>query len=267
MSASTQARSAFSWEDSLQLPATPATLEMLFAGQIAGVCVPEFLTAKECTELKQRAGQYEFENYRNVVPGIEKVGITVFEFDQIGKKEYFAAVESANRRIARLTDGICCPLQRVLDWFSALSPNRRVSVGDEPGLGPYFAGLFRRIEKGTPIHVDFAPIEQPGWAVAQVRSQLTFNIYLDVSPIDPGLVHVWQRQARAEDESFKIPESYGYRPEVVKDVPFATITPQRGMLMVINTRNFHQVCTAGGSRLAISSAVGQLPDKNLVLWS
>jgi hypothetical protein len=267
MSASTQARSAFSWEDSLQLPATPATLEMLFAGQIAGLCVPEFLTAKECTELKQRAGQYEFENYRNVVPGIEKVGITVFEFDQIGKKEYFAAVESANRRIARLTDGICCPLQRVLDWFSALSPNRRVSVGDEPGLGPYFAGLFRRIEKGTPIHVDFAPIEQPGWAVAQVRSQLTFNIYLDVSPIDPGLVHVWQRQARAEDESFKIPESYGYRPEVVKDVPFATITPQRGMLMVINTRNFHQVCTAGGSRLAISSAVGQLPDKNLVLWS
>src|SRR4051794_12093239 len=106
MSASTQARSAFSWEDSLQLPATPATLEMLFAGQIAGLCVPEFLTAKECTELKQRAGQYEFENYRNVVPGIEKVGITVFEFDQIGKKEYFAAVESANRRIARLTDGI-----------------------------------------------------------------------------------------------------------------------------------------------------------------
>lgn len=267
MSSATQTRSALSWEDSLQLPATPATLEMLFAGQIAGLCVPNFLTAEECMELKQRAGQYEFENYLNVVPRIEKVGITVFEFDQIGKKEYFAAVEPANRRIARLTDGICCPLQRVLDWLSALSPNRRVGVAHEPGLGPYFAGLFRRIEKGTLVHVDFAPTEQPGWAVAQVCSQLTFNIYLDVSPIDPGLVHVWQRQVRADDASFKIPESYGYNPEVVKDVPFATITPQRGMLMVINTRNFHQVCTAGGSRLAISSAVGQLPDKNLVLWS
>jgi hypothetical protein len=267
MSSATQARSALSWEDSLQLPATPATLEMLFAGQIAGLCVPDFLTAEECANLKQRAGQYEFENYLNVVPRIEKVGITVFEFDQIGKKEYFAAVESANQRIARLTDGICSPLQRVVDWLSALSPNRRVGVAQEPGLGPYFAGLFRRIERGTLIHVDFAPTEQPGWAVAQVCSQLTFNIYLDVSPIDPGLVHVWQRQVRADDESFKIPESYGYTPEVVKDVPFATITPQRGMLMVINTRNFHQVCTAGGSRLAISSAVGQLPDKNLVLWS
>jgi hypothetical protein len=70
MSSATQARSALSWEDSLQLPATPATLEMLFAGQIAGLCVPDFLTAEECTELKQRAGQYEFENYLNVVPRI-----------------------------------------------------------------------------------------------------------------------------------------------------------------------------------------------------
>lgn len=267
MSTATQARTAISWEDSLQLPATPATLEMLFAGQIAGLCVPDFLTPQECMALKQRAEHYEFENYRNVVPRIEKVGITVFEFDQIGKKEYFAAVESANQRIARLTDGICCPLQRVLDWLSALSPNRRVGVAQEPGLGPYFAGLFRRIEKGTLVHVDFAPAEQPGWAVAEVSSQLTFNIYLDVSPVDPGLVHVWQRQVRAEDEPFKIAESYGYEPEVVKNVPFATITPQRGMLMVINTRNFHQVCTAGGSRLAVSSAVGQMPDKSLVLWS
>jgi hypothetical protein len=96
---------------------------------------------------------------------------------------------------------------------------------------------------------------------------LTFNLYLDVPKVDPGIVHVWQKQEHREDEKFKIPDSYGYRPEVVEDVPMATITPQVGMLMVINTRNFHQVLASGGTRLAVSSAVGQLPDKSLVLWS
>jgi hypothetical protein len=267
MNTAAQLQSAFSWHNTLDFPATPATLDMLFAGKIAGLCVPEFLTAEECANLKGMLEQYAFEDYLNVVPRIEKIGITVFEFDGIGKKEYFEAVEVANRRVAAITNGICSPLQRVINWLSTLSPNKKVNVAYEPGYGPYFAGIFRRVEEGTLVHVDFAPLEQPGWAVAQVCSQLTFNIYLDVPKVAPGIVHVWQKQEHWEDEKFKIPDSYGYTPEVVEDVPMATITPQVGMLMVINTRNFHQVLASTGTRLAVSSAVGQLPDKSLVLWS
>jgi hypothetical protein len=267
MNIATQLQGAVSWQSTLQLPATPATLDKLFAGEIAGLCVPEFLSAEECASLTRMSQECEFEDYRNVVPRIEKVGITVFEFDGIGKKEYFEAVEAANRRIARITHGICSPLQRVLDWLSTLSPDRRVDVAYEPGFGPYFAGLFRRIEAGTLVHVDFAPVEQPGWAVGQVCSQLTFNIYLDAPVIAPGIVRIWQKQVQPQDQRFKIHGSYGYEPEVVEGVPLATITPQAGMLMVINTRNFHQVSASAGSRLAVSSAVGQLPDKSVVLWS
>jgi hypothetical protein len=267
MNMATQLQIEVPWKDTLQLPATPKNLEMLLAGEIAGLCVPDFLTADECARLTRRSEECEFENYLNVTPPIEKVGITVFEFDAIGKKEYFDAVESANRRIARITDGICCPLQRVLDWLSSLSPNSKVSVAYEHGYGPYFAGLVRKIERGTLVHVDFAPLEQPGWAVAEVLSQLTLNIYLDTPKVDPGIVHIWRKQGRPEHDQYKVPGSYGYKPEVVDGVPFATITPQPGMLMVINTRNFHQVMASSGCRLAVSSAVGQLPDKNLVLWS
>src|SRR2546421_3274045 len=215
MNTATQLQSAVRWEDTLQSPATPQILDMLFTGEIAGLCIPDFLTREECALLTKRSEECEFENYINVTPAIEKVGITVFEFDSIGKKEYFAAVESANRRIARITDGICSPLQRVLNWLSGLSPSRTVNVAYEPGFGPYFAGLIRKIERGTLIHVDFAPLEQPGWAVGQVCSQLTLNIYLDVPKVDPGIVHIWQKQGRPEHHPFKLPGSYGYRPEVV----------------------------------------------------
>lgn len=267
MNIAAQPQAAVSWKNTLDVPATPATLDMLLAGKIAGLCVPEFLTVEECASLKKMCEECEFEDYLNVVPRIEKIGITVFEFDGIGKQEYFDAVEHANSRVARITNGICCPLERVIHWLSSLCPNQRVHVAHEPGFGPYFAGLFRRIEQGTLIHVDFAPVEHPGWAVAQVCSQLTFNIYLDAPKVHPGIVHVWQKQVTPEDQRFKMPGSYGYQPQVVEDVPLATITPRVGMLMVINTRNFHQVLTSEGSRLAVSSAIGQLPNKSLVLWS
>jgi hypothetical protein len=268
MNSATQLQSDVSWQDTLDLPATPETLNMLFEGKTAGVCVPGFLSAEECAKLVKKSEECEFGDYLNVVPRIEKVGITVFEFDGIGKKQYFDSVAGANRRIANITNGICNPLERVIHWLSALSPGRKVGVANETGYGPYFAGLFRKIEEGTLIHVDFAPLEQPGWAVADVCSQLTFNIYLDVPRINPGLVHIWQKQGQLEHDEFKIPDSYGYKPEVLEeDVPFATITPQVGMLMMINTRNFHQVMASNGSRLAVSAAVGQLFDKNIVLWS
>lgn len=264
---STRLQHATPWESTLEFPATPATLSMLFDGEIAGLCVPGFITPEECSQLKQRSAEYEFEDYSNVSPPIEKFGITVFEFDRIGKRQYFEAVEPANRTIAQITNGICSPLQRAIHWLQTLSPGRTVTVAYEPGFGPYFAGLFRRIEQGTLVHVDFAPVEQPRWAVAQICSQLTLNIYLDAPKINPGIVYVWQKQVQMEHQRFNISDSYGYEPEVVKGIPYAAITPRTGMLMAINTRNFHQVLPSAGSRLAVSVSVGQLPDKNLLLWS
>jgi hypothetical protein len=177
------------------------------------------------------------------------------------------AVDSANHSIACVTNGICCPLQRALDWLSKLFPGRSVNIAYEPGIGHYFAGLLRRIEEGTLVHVDFAPLEQPGWAVARVYNQLAFNIYLDVAQVNPGVVHVWQKQWQPKDQQFKIPGSYGYTAQVVEGVPFATITPRVGMMILINTRNFHQVSAASGMRLTFSASVGRLSDKDIVVWS
>jgi hypothetical protein len=267
MRISNHSQYAVPWEGSTRLPVTSATLDMLFAGELAALCVPDFLTPEECAGLSKRVEECEFKDYLNVVPRIKKIGITVFEFDGIGKKHYFEEVESANHSIMRITADICSPLQRAIDWLANLSPNRKINIAHEPGLGLYFAGLARRIEEGTLIHVDFAPMEQPTWAVAQVQNQLAFNIYLDISRVSPGVVRIWQKHWQLEDQRFKIFDSYGYAAEVVGGIPSVTVTPRAGMMVLINTRNFHQVSETYGRRLTFSASVGQLSDKNLVVWS
>src|SRR5581483_9470904 len=262
-----QAYPDVAWESTVHSSPTPVIFDKLLSGQIAGICVPGFLTKKECEDLSQRAEELEFKDYLNVTPRIGRVGITVFEYDSIGKPAYFEAVQHANRRIAQLTSGICNPLERVINWLKTMSPRAQVGVAHEQGYGPYFAGLFRRIEEGTLVHVDFAPEEHPNWGVARVTSQLAFNVYIKCPDAEPGRVHIWKKQWESQDEALRIPESYGYLPNIVENVPSAEILPQLGMLMLINTKNFHQVSPAAGTRIAVSAAIGRLHNDDVVLWS
>lgn len=262
-----QAYSDVAWESTVHSSVTPALFDKLFSGQIAGICVPGFLNRKECEDLSQRTEELEFKDYLNVVPRIGRVGITVFEYDSIGKPAYFGAVQEANRRIGHITNGICNPLARVVDWLKTMSPRAQVGLAHEQDFGPYFAGLFRRIEEGTLVHVDFAPVEHPNWGVAQVTAQLAFNIYIKCADAEPGVVHIWKKQWEPQDEKQRISGTYGYVSNIVENVPSAAIVPQPGMLMVINTKNYHQVSPAAGVRIAISAAIGRMPNGDIVLWS
>lgn len=267
MDNASQLQVEFSWHETMQLLPDAATLEKLFAGEIASLCVPSFLTPEECRILKQRVEDLEFKDYLNVSPRIERVGITVFEYSTIGKREYFEAVAGANRSISRITDGICHPLERIIGWLCALAPESRVSIAREEGYSDYFAGILRRIEQGTPVHVDFAPLEQPKWGVARIRNQLAFNIYLDVPEGDPGVVDIWRKRWAPQDERYKIADSYGYFENVVSGISRARIVPKVGMMMMINTQNYHQVSPAGGTRLTFSAAIGRMADNSIILWS
>ncbi len=49
----------------------------------------------------------------------------------------------------------------------------------------------------------------------------------------------------------RFPGSYRYQRDVAEDVSFATITHQTEVLMVINTRNFHEISIYVDRRFAI----------------
>jgi hypothetical protein len=255
------------WSQTVLSAATAESLQSLFAGEIAGICLRNFLTSFECRELTARMNAVELPEYQNVSPPIGRFGITVFEYDCLGKGEYFKAVEWADRSTARITNGVVNPLDRVVGWLSSLMPNVSVGRAFEDGYGYYFAGLLRRVEEGTLVHVDFAPAEHPNWGVGKVVNQMAWNIYLNVPDAAPGYIYVWKKQWKREHDVYKISGSYGYDPKVIDGVPFAQITPQSGMLMIINSRNFHQVLPSSGLRLAMSAAVGYTADNRIVLWS
>lgn len=255
------------WSQTVDSSATAESLQRLFSGEIAGICLPNFLTPIECKQLTDRMKEVEFAEYQNVSPPIGRFGITVFEYDCLGKAEYFKAVERAERSTARITNGIVNPRDRVMDWLSSLLPDVSINRAFEDGYGPYFAGLLRRIEEGTLIHIDFAPAEHPNWGVGRVVNQVAWNVYLNVLDAAPGYVYIWQKQWKEEDDIYKISGSYGYDPSVIAGIPVAQIIPQSGMLMMINSRNFHQVLPSSGMRLAMSAALGCTADNRIVLWS
>jgi hypothetical protein len=105
------------WSQTVHSAATAESLRSLLAGEIAGICVPDFLTSSECRELTARMKEVELAEYQNVSPPIGRLGITVFEYDCLGKGEYFKAVEWADRSTARITKGVVSPLDRVVGWL------------------------------------------------------------------------------------------------------------------------------------------------------
>lgn len=241
------------------------SLDALLHNEIPAIVVPEFAAVSECRDLVARAGELGFERYRQVSPPIDRIGVTVFEYNHIGIDEYFRAAGAARVLQQRIFAGSFDPLRRMLELL-ARHHTGRVGIATDPRFGVHYAGLIRRIEAGTLLHVDFAAAEQPGWHVSGVRSQLAWNVYLDLEGSDVGITQVYDRPWQPACERFKLPGSYGYRREVLGDAPRFTYRPRVGELCLINTRNFHEVEPSQGSRVTFTSALGSFDD-GIFLWS
>jgi hypothetical protein len=242
------------------------SLQQLLRNEIAAIVVPGFASAAECASLAERATRIGFESYRNVAPPIERIGITVFEYDVIGMERYFQAADAARRIQREVFASSFDPVERFIRLI-AEHHHGAVSIATDPEFGRYFAGLVRRIEDGTMLHVDYAPAEHPAWCVGQVRCQLAWNVYVELESPEAGWTHIFNRPWQPALEGFKIPDSYGYRRDLLDGVEQFSYRPALGDLFLFNTRNFHEVAPGNGNRMTINSAVGLFEDGALLLWS
>ena len=244
---------------------TAGSLSALLANEIPFIRVPDFAEAGECERLLAAAARRGFDAYRNVEPRIDRFGNTVFEFNGMSRLEYFQRNRELGAAQTQIFEASFDPVHRIIAllWSRA---GRRAEVARNDRGEPYYAGLIRRIEAGTQVHVDFAPGEQPGWEVDRVTHQLSWNLYLRVPPGMGGRTHIFHRQWDPSCNVYKS-GSYGYDPSVVEGIESASFQPVRGELVLFNTRNFHFVEPAGGDRITVTSAIGRLPDDGLILWS
>ena len=241
------------------------SLTALLHNEIPAIVMPQFATPAECRALVARAREIGFQRYQQVSPPIDRIGVTVFEYHRIGMAAYFHAAEAARILQRQVFGGSFDPLRRMIELLAANHPGR-VDVAVDPQFGAYYAGLIRRIEAGTLLHVDFAAAEHSGWHVASVGSQLAWNVYLDLEGGEVGVTHVHDRSWQPPCERFKLPDSYGYRRDVLDGAGCFSYRPHVGELCIINTRNFHEVEPSTGARVTFTSALGSFGD-DLCLWS
>ncbi|MEH2220997.1 MAG: hypothetical protein V7K72_28570 [Nostoc sp.] len=253
------------WDNKQEYPLTTESLRMLLENRISLIRLKEFATPQECETLVDQAELFNFDCYQDVNPKIERIGITVFEYNRISKAAYFQAVE----RTTKLRDCIMTasfnPLERLMVKIRECT-GATVRIASEPFYGSYYTGLIRKIEQGTQLHLDYAPLEQSGWEVGTVIYQLSWNLYLKFSANNHGKTRIYDRQWQPGDDQYKL-DSYGYSDTVIANADTIAFQPYVGDVFIFNTRNFHIVEPMDGQRVTFTSAIGLLPNGEIILWS
>lgn len=253
------------WETTDECPLCAVSLQKLFENKIPLICIRQFATLQECDALVAQANLLGFNAYHDVVPKIERIGITVFEYNSIGKADYFQAVDQAGKKQHHITCASFNPLQRLMERLKNHT-SATVRIASESFYGSYHAGLTRKIERGTQLHIDYAPSEQREWEVGAVVAQLSWNLYLQVSSSTRGKTSIYDRQWHPGDEKYKL-DSYGYDNAVVAGARMIGFQPQVGEAFIFNTRNYHTVEPIEGHRVTFTSALGLLPNGEIIFWS
>ncbi|BDI19833.1 hypothetical protein ANSO36C_56350 [Nostoc cf. commune SO-36] len=155
MTTSNQIKSAL-WENKQEYPLTRESLKMLLEHRIPLIRLKDFATPEECEMLYAQSQLLNFNAYQDVSPKIEKVGITVFEYNNISKGDYFKGVEQATKLRDSITAASFNPLERIMAKFRECGAN--VRIASEPFYGSYYAGLIRKIEAWYSTSYRFCPI-------------------------------------------------------------------------------------------------------------
>lgn len=242
------------------------SLRALLDNRLACIRVDHFVSPQDARSLIEAANHLGFDQYEQVVPPIDRIGATVFEYNHRDQRAYFERAAE----MQRLRDAI---FARSFDALDAVmhavgaAYQRPMHVMSSPTHGSYYACLIRRIEQGTELHIDYAPAEQPSWDVAAIERQLAFNIYLELGP-GAGETTIYRRAWQPEDEAHRNPDGYGYLPEVLDGVEESlTFEPRLGELRLFNTRNYHIVAPSTDRRTTAAAAIGETRDGRLVCWS
>lgn len=255
------------WSTTEPQQLTESSFWSLLRNEIPAIVVPDFASCEECAGLAISAEAHGFSTYRDVSPPIDRIGVTVFEHDGTDHGMYFreAAVAGVVQR-AIFADAFD-PVQR---FIRILRDQAHVAadVAIHPTFGRYYSGLIRRIEKGTLVHIDYAPTEHPSWGVvSEVEAQFSWNLYIELDAIAPGDTRIFERVWQPGDESLKIVGTYGYRRDIVSASRCVTFRPSLGAVYILNTRNYHEVEPSRGRRTTVGSGGGALRNRQIVLWS
>lgn len=247
---------------------TAGNLALLLDNRIAAIRIRGFATPAECAAFSAAAKQGNMQYY-NVKDRIGFIGLAQYQYRwNRSKAEFLADVPQAQADVQAVFDQSFNPLQRLIDRLRAVWPGS-VDIASEDGH-PYFAGIIRSTSDKIDLHVDWAPINSPDYAIGAIDGQLGWNFFAE-ELASGGQTTVYNNPWDPVTVPGEIPQSYGLDRGLTQDVPQITYRPTAGDVVIFNTRNPHEIAPGttrpGGSRVSIGSFIGRMPDRNLVLWA
>ncbi len=247
-------------------------LPLLSSNQIAAVKVTNFYHPVELAVIDKNIDRQSIAWYVNSENKQGRIGISATEYHskENGKALYFSRVAEATATLEKIFHGVPDPIQKIIGTFSA---DYKITIAQEPSMNQaqYFTGLIRAMGAKSTLHFDYAPVQLPGWKVAESEEQFGLVLYLQM-PNAGGELNIYNHPWVSEDEVYnkdileKGPN--GFDPTFLENEKPTRVFPASGDLIIFRTRNFHQIDSIRSSQIRLTfNSFMTLKDDTLSLWS
>ena len=263
------ATSNSAWARNTEELLTRDSLTALLHNEIPAIRIRAFASNAECVAFCNAVRAAPI-SYYSVMPPVGYIGMAQYEYRWNQPKEkYFLDVPAANALLRQVTSNSFDPVERLIRLLQTHCDNR-ICVAQEPGLGPYYAGIVRIASGGIRLHADYAPFNSPDYTIGAIDAQLGWNFFAE-QPSGGGNTTVHNKPWTPALNGNEIPASYDLPRELVAGAASHSYAPTAGDVVIFNTRNPHEVAggesEASGDRVSIGSFIGRLPDGSFGLWS
>ncbi|MBM3504251.1 MAG: hypothetical protein FJX65_10290 [Alphaproteobacteria bacterium] len=256
----------FRWQRREELPFTKENFAALLDNEIPALRIRGFASQAECKQFIGAMDGANMQYYRLAPVGYIGTAQVEYRWGK-SKADYFEACARAWKDWHYVVDRSWNPLERMMKMVADLT-GKPTRVADEPE-GRCFAGIIRKASKGTGRHVDYAPMNTPGWNIARIDQQLGWNLFFE-APLVGGETTIWNKPWNVKAEAGKEPPmSYGLGNDAISGAESWTYKAVDGDVVIFNTRNPHEISGGkdGRERLQIGSFIGRMPDRSFVFWS
>ncbi len=244
------------------------TFEQLMNFQLPALKIEQFATQEECDAMVKALDARQFGFSEMQSPPIGRIGITQFSYSKSSPEQYFSDLPRQHDDVEAVFAESFNPVQRILEHLQEVWPHSDVSIASCPKHGNYGAGIIRHIHEYAGLHFDYVPIESEGrgFSLENITAQLAWNLHLS-APESGGECVVYDRHLQIEgpmtDQHKLLVDT-----DLVNDRQSYQLRPAIGDVMLLNTRNYHEIMRSNkGRRITVSSFVGVQPDGKLVIWS
>ncbi len=263
------------WSDAA-LGLNEKNLRALMSGEVPAIRIPDFASAEECKKFCDGIRGHAGDTREAETARMTLLGANFSNFTGATKEQYFETVDPSYAITAEITGAAGFdPLRRMIELLRSFWP-AEVDIAKEPGFGRYFAGGIKTRASSGHLHYDFTPHSAEGYAIAKVVDQLGWNLYLEM-PTGTGQTTTYRRPVPREGGAKGGPMHGGggrvlnLDQDYVADAESFTFMPEVGDVIIINTRNPHDIIVEnvreGEWRAQTSSFIGRLPHDELILWS